>query len=333
MSTTTKTNLTTIDDRRPVPEGEVAEAVRKKAGGEERDAEAADENAHHDVDGGYPPSEGEGCVDCHPWNPCRPCHPWLCDGREPKYPLALACPCPGHPGYCAEWIGSAGYRLDEHAWYYCWDSKDTDAWRAAANRVDQAANDEADAADGTAEDEMRRQAEVDALGGAVPPYDVTDYPERQRIHLAAYLQWAADRLATGLADCDGPPACWLCANYPCKTYATDLPCPGGYVPVSSQAMESDPILMALARQRRAQILAQVGEAAETSVMTPLNPRWVGFVSRLADAVRAEGCDAESLRLTERLLRGMDGIDAARSVEFFRANGGYCDCEVLMNVGQ
>jgi hypothetical protein len=33
-------------------------------------------------------------------------------------------------------------------------------------------------------------------------------------------------------------------------------------------MESDPILTALARQRLAQILAEVGESAETSVRTP-----------------------------------------------------------------
>lgn len=328
MSTTT----TIIDDRRPMPEGEVAEACREQVVGQERDAEVEGEDASRDLDGGFPPSEGEGCVDCHPWGPCRPCHPWLCDGREPKYPSPLACPCPGRPGYCAEWIGSAGYRLDEHAWYYCWDAKDADTWRAAANRLDQAANDEADAAGGTAEDEMLRQALIDAVGGKVPPYDVTDDFEGQRITLAAYMQWAADRYAAGLADCDGPPACWLCANYPCETYATDLPCPGGYVPVLSQAMESDPILMALARQRRAQILAQVGEEAETSVMTPINPLWDSFARELDAAMRADGCDAKSFRLSERLLRGMDGIDVAKSLAYFKANGGYCDCEVLANIG-
>jgi hypothetical protein len=50
---------------------------------------------------------------------------------------------------------------------------------------------------------LRRQAEVDALGGNVPPYDVTDV-EGQQVALAAYMQWTADRYATGLADCDGP---------------------------------------------------------------------------------------------------------------------------------
>jgi len=93
------------------------------------------------------------------------------------------------------------------------------------------------------------------------------------------------------------------------------------------------IAVAYVRWRRKQIIAQVGPDAETAVMTPINPRWDAFAERLAKALRAEGCDASSLRLSEKLLAGMDGIDVARSVEFFRANGGYCDCEVLVNVGQ
>ena len=97
--------------------------------------------------------------------------------------------------------------------------------------------------------------------------------------------------------------------------------------------EFDLAIMELARQRRAQILTQVGESAGTSVMTPLNPRWEKFARMLAKAIQAEGCDSKSLRLSERLLRGMHGIDAARSLDFFRADGGYCDCEVLLNVGQ
>lgn len=96
-------------------------------------------------------------------------------------------------------------------------------------------------------------------------------------------------------------------------------------------MESDPILMALARQRRAQVLAQVGEEAETSVLTPINPLWEDFADKLAAAIRAEACDAEPLRLSGRLLAGMGGIDVGKSLAYFRANQGFCDCEVLRNV--
>jgi hypothetical protein len=213
------------------------------------------------------------------------------------------------------------------------DAEDWAAWNEYLWRVGDLhdGHDCVDAESGQAEDEMRRQAEVDALGGNVPPYDETDDSEGQEVVRAAYMQWTADRYATGLADCDGPPECWLCANYPCETHATDLPCLGGYVPVSSQAMESDPILTALARQRLAQILAEVGESAETSVMTPINQRWDSFACELDAAIRAEDCDAETLRLSERLLRGIDGIDVAKSLAYFKANGGFCDCEVLRNV--
>jgi hypothetical protein len=88
----------------------------------------------------------------------------------------------------------------------------------------------------------------------------------------------------------------------------------------------------LAKKRRAQIPAEVGEEATTEVMTPINPLWDGFAAGLAAAIRAEGCDAETLRLSERLLRGMDGINVEASLAFFRSRHGCCDCEVLSNVG-
>ena len=92
------------------------------------------------------------------------------------------------------------------------------------------------------------------------------------------------------------------------------------------------LVLCLARMGREQILKQVGESAETAVMTPINPRWDRFARKLDAAIRAEGCDAETLRLSERLLTGMHGIDVGKSLAYFRANDGYCDCEVLMNVG-
>jgi regulator of protease activity HflC (stomatin/prohibitin superfamily) len=91
-------------------------------------------------------------------------------------------------------------------------------------------------------------------------------------------------------------------------------------------------LKELVRQRRAQILAQVREEAETTIMTPLHPRWNEFASGLAMAVRAEKCDSASLRLAERILGGMVGIDVGKSLAFFESQGGYCDCELLLNVG-
>lgn len=76
-----------------------------------------------------------------------------------------------------------------------------------------------------------------------------------------------------------------------------------------------------------------GQAEEdvTPIMTPSHPRWEEFAERLEEALRAETCDSTTLRLSTRLLGSMADIDVAKSVEYFRANGGYCDCEVLLNV--
>lgn len=86
-----------------------------------------------------------------------------------------------------------------------------------------------------------------------------------------------------------------------------------------------------ARRRREQVFAQLGEAAETTIMTMFNPRWPEFLEKLGSTISAEKCDSSTLRLSVRLLRSMDGIDVEKSLAFFRANGGYCDCEVLLNV--
>lgn len=75
----------------------------------------------------------------------------------------------------------------------------------------------------------------------------------------------------------------------------------------------------------------MGKANRTVVMTPRNRLWGEFARRLKKALRDEGCDAASLRLSEAILRAMAGIDADRSLDFLRGRGGYCDCEVLANV--
>jgi hypothetical protein len=280
MTTTTKTTLTTIDDRRPVPEGE----MRRQADEEEgrggaawrADVLAADESAVADgtaeIGANEAAEEVEAAEMWAVWN---------------------------------DYLWRVGDLHDGH--------------------------DRDDAASGQAEHEAARQALIDAFGGKVPPYDVTDDFEGQRVALAAFMQWAADRYAAGLAPSDDQPKCWLCARYPCETYATELPCPGGYAPVTMRAEESDLIPTELARRRRARILAQVGEEARTTVMTPMHPRWPEFAARLADAIDAEGCNSVNCRLSRRLLRGFEGLDVEASVDWFRTGGGFCDCEVLANV--
>lgn len=73
---------------------------------------------------------------------------------------------------------------------------------------------------------------------------------------------------------------------------------------------------------------------------PGHPRWQEFVQRLAGP---EGCNFQDahwtcygdLRLAEALLdrMGVSRAGIASSLAYFKVNGGYCDCEILMNVAR
>ena len=75
-----------------------------------------------------------------------------------------------------------------------------------------------------------------------------------------------------------------------------------------------------------------------NVMTPAHPRWAEFYNRLADRLEipdkplTEGrkyCD-HTMATAFELLNAM-GMDVAASLKYFGKHGGYCDCEILMNV--
>jgi Protein of unknown function (DUF2695) len=80
-----------------------------------------------------------------------------------------------------------------------------------------------------------------------------------------------------------------------------------------------------------------------SVLTPQNPRWGEFVDRLAAVIYDSAdesflCDGDQGMSPEHVHRHakgvmatMGGIDTAASLDFFKAHGGYCDCEILLNV--
>lgn len=51
---------------------------------------------------------------------------------------------------------------------------------------------------------------------------------------------------------------------------------------------------------------------------------------LDERVSKEGCDGNSLRHTREFLRDRD-IPMAEAVEWLQEFGGFCDCEVLLNV--
>jgi hypothetical protein len=74
-----------------------------------------------------------------------------------------------------------------------------------------------------------------------------------------------------------------------------------------------------------------GRPAMGEILTPKSNRWEAFTGALLHAVQANGCDSKTLHLAEAIMADMDNVDVLGSIEYFEEHGGYCDCEVLMNV--
>lgn len=82
------------------------------------------------------------------------------------------------------------------------------------------------------------------------------------------------------------------------------------------------------------------------IMSPHNPRWDEFASRLEGE---EGCDfkqkiegdptsvtwkcggGNDKSFAKAILEKMGGIDIEETLKYFDRNGGYCDCEILFNI--
>jgi hypothetical protein len=74
---------------------------------------------------------------------------------------------------------------------------------------------------------------------------------------------------------------------------------------------------------------------------PRHPRWEEFIERLAGP---EGCDftdttwtcfgGEDKRFSRKILAdmGLSELAIQLSLAYFEDHGGYCDCEVVFNVG-
>lgn len=71
-------------------------------------------------------------------------------------------------------------------------------------------------------------------------------------------------------------------------------------------------------------------AAALSRMPFSPPTYAELVWRLEERLKKESCDGVSLRLTREILADMK-TDVPSAVLWFESLGGYCDCEVLMNV--
>ena len=76
-------------------------------------------------------------------------------------------------------------------------------------------------------------------------------------------------------------------------------------------------------------------------LTPDSPRWEEFCDRLADVLEEKGCDGDFganretpkrvLQHARRILAEMGDVDVLSTLSLFGKLGGYCDCEILMNV--
>ncbi len=70
------------------------------------------------------------------------------------------------------------------------------------------------------------------------------------------------------------------------------------------------------------------------IMTPNHRRWIEFYNKLAEGVDNEGCSGDTDRNNARKVLKMMGFDNQSiegSFKYFEGSGGFCDCEILLNV--
>jgi hypothetical protein len=67
------------------------------------------------------------------------------------------------------------------------------------------------------------------------------------------------------------------------------------------------------------------------ILTPKSSRWNEFADALDAALQKWGCDGKTLRLAKAIMTTMPDIDVDGSSAFFEEHGGFCDCEILINV--
>ncbi len=77
----------------------------------------------------------------------------------------------------------------------------------------------------------------------------------------------------------------------------------------------------------------------TEILTPSHKLWPTFRKKLDDAVTTyvdgklhSKCQGD-LSLTIEILKSMKKIDVVETLLFLKAQGGNCDCKVIMNVAR
>jgi hypothetical protein len=69
---------------------------------------------------------------------------------------------------------------------------------------------------------------------------------------------------------------------------------------------------------------------KNQVMNRQHPRWNEFAEKLCGTTPLEGCN-HTTQDAEAVLVAMGGLDVDASLAYMRSKGGYCDCEIIMNV--
>jgi len=72
------------------------------------------------------------------------------------------------------------------------------------------------------------------------------------------------------------------------------------------------------------------------VLSPSHPRWQEFIEKLGRFGSETGCDGhlgpKRYRNAIRAMAEMGGdFDIEETFKFFEDHGGYCDCEIVLNV--
>ena len=75
---------------------------------------------------------------------------------------------------------------------------------------------------------------------------------------------------------------------------------------------------------------------KTSILTPSNIHWDWFVTELANQMEIMGGCGCTHRFSRKILEQMGqdpsfNVDVDKTLDWFKLNGAFCDCEILLNI--
>ena len=69
---------------------------------------------------------------------------------------------------------------------------------------------------------------------------------------------------------------------------------------------------------------------EKQIVDYNHPYWNAVYARLVPVYNEKGC-SHKFDLVRKILISLQNVDVEETLDFYRENGGYCDCEILYNV--